>query len=750
MGANASNTSVQGLGEALSYAAPTAKSLGLSLESTVAIIGKFADAGIDASRAGTALNSILSQFSDPASNFRKELYAAGITTSNFEAALTQLAAAGPKGQQAILAVGTEAGPALRALLNQGIGALDELRGKLQGAQGSAAATAAVMRDNLNGSISSLSSTWDTLKNALATPVLPVLKSAVDSLSASFAEAVNSGVVTRFGEAISRGFESAITWGKAFLAQVDFEAMAAKFRAYADRAEESFDRIQQAAVNAGNVVQTTWGVMSAGANAVMTVVYAVGVGFAGLASQVQQGIALIYEGMAKITFGDISAQYKQLAADVRQSAEATYAAGYALATKTIESFGAMTESAQMARNGWAGLTGSVDESAVATATAQRVIDATATSLKAMGGDAQAAGQQAAVAATAQKEALEKTLTKVAELRAEYQVAVRTGAWEAAKKALEDLELASAVARVQIEKLAGGAKKAEDDVSAAFIAMGLKTKVQLEELAATAHKQFETIKNSGKATPDVIAAAWKKMAEAAIAANGGLATGTQKAQAAMYGLKIEADATGKSIVTAMDKGAGAAFRLAEAVQLTAAQIKANADAVDRLNMKYMQSSKYSENQIALLEKEVAAREKLNEVRKREIALENERRGVDAEGFSINRATGQRITQTVQTAAEIEAQLVAGGVDSGNAREYAARILRNQQVPSGIANFSGGEASRSTQQQITDLIREVGTRSAPTVGGVAKTYNVQVGGSTAKFDTDQEAQGFINQLKKAKFAS
>ena len=138
-GANATNTSVEGLAQALSYAAPVANSLGLSLETTVAIIGKFADAGIDASRAGTALNSILSQFSNPASKYREELAAAGITTSNFEAALHQLAAAGPAGSKAILAVGQEAGPALRALLNQGMGALDELKTRLDSAAGSAAA-----------------------------------------------------------------------------------------------------------------------------------------------------------------------------------------------------------------------------------------------------------------------------------------------------------------------------------------------------------------------------------------------------------------------------------------------------------------------------------------------------------------------------------------------------------------------------------------------------------------------------------
>ena len=46
-------------------------------------------------------------------------------------ALRELAEAGPRGQKAINAVGMEAGPALRALLGQGIGALDDLKRKLE-------------------------------------------------------------------------------------------------------------------------------------------------------------------------------------------------------------------------------------------------------------------------------------------------------------------------------------------------------------------------------------------------------------------------------------------------------------------------------------------------------------------------------------------------------------------------------------------------------------------------------------------
>lgn len=782
MGANASNTSVKGLAEALSYAAPTAVSLGLSLETTVAIIGKFADAGIDASRAGTALNSILSQFSDPASKFRTELAAAGITTSNFEKALGQLAAAGPKGQKAILAVGIEAGPALRALLNQGMGALDELRGKLQGAQGSAAATAAVMRDNLNGSISSLSSAWDTLKNALATPVLPVLKSAVDSLSASFAEAVNSGLITRFGETISRGFESAITWGKAFLAQVDFEAMGQSMRAYADRVGEAFDRIQQAAVNAGNVVQTAWGVMTAGGNAVMTAAYTVGEAFAGVLSNLQSGIALVLTGLAKITFGSVSASFAAAAADMKLSADATWASSQALADKGRQSFIAMGEGAEMARNGWAGLTDSVDESAVATATAQRVIEATATSLKAMGGDAQASGQQAAVAATAQKEAAEQARAKVAALRAEYESAVNSGNWQLAAEKIAALKAATEAAAVSTGALKNSSKDAADAVAAAFAGMGIKTKAELEALAATAKTRFELIKGSGQATAEGVATAWKAMTEAAIAANGGVATATQKAEAAMYGLRIEADATGKSIVQAMDQGAGATYRLSEVVKLTAAQVQANADAVDRLNMKYMQSSQYSERQIQLLDAQVSAQERLNAVTQRAIDLENKRRNVDSEGFSLNTA-GQRVTAGVQTEESLFNALKAQGVDEATARQKAPDLKRQYELwakgastGSTMGSFSAGElmkdswltkpfeeviakTAREAASQVGTMGRstanpsaanQTGTTGAYAASTPAKTYNVQIGARTVRTASDADAQALLGALKDARLSA
>ena len=71
-----------GMGLAMSYAAPNAHALGLTLEETAAYIGKLADAGFDGSRAGTAIATMMSQFQNPASTFRRELASIGIRTND--------------------------------------------------------------------------------------------------------------------------------------------------------------------------------------------------------------------------------------------------------------------------------------------------------------------------------------------------------------------------------------------------------------------------------------------------------------------------------------------------------------------------------------------------------------------------------------------------------------------------------------------------------------------------------------------
>lgn len=553
LGANATNTSVEGLAQALSYAAPTAKSLGVSLESTVAIIGKFADAGIDASRAGTALNSIMSQFSDPASKFRKELGAIGITTGDFEKALKQLAESGARGSQAINAVGLEAGPALKALLNQGMPALDALKEKLNGAAGSAAATAKVMQNNLNGALGVFENTWRSVKDTLGESVLPVLQGSVESLTAAFKNAVADGTVAKFGEAIAASFQAGIKWAKAFLAEIDFTALAASLRVFADRTGEAFTQLGEYATNAGNIVKTVYGVIAAGTNAVLGAVYGIGEAFAGVASNIQSGVALLYDAFAKITFGNVSAAYKQAADEIRLSADATMAAAEELGKKSTTAFLATADGAQLARDGFTGLAQTVsgvapaiDAAAAAQAQANKEMEAGAAAAAAYG----VAQQKKASAEQAATQAAADNRAAVAQLRTEYAALVASGSLEGAAQKLKEINAALLGTKPAAQEAARAAADAASAIDAAFKGLGVTSSAELATLAATAKTQYDVIKNAGTTTAADIGAAFKVAAEKAIAANNGIAPSWVYAQAAAAGYRTEVDAVGRATLKSAD--------------------------------------------------------------------------------------------------------------------------------------------------------------------------------------------------------
>lgn len=740
-GANATNTSVTGLAQALSYAAPLANTLGLSLETTVAIIGKFADAGIDASRAGTALNSILAQFSDPASKFRTELAAAGITTTNFEKMLHELAAAGPAGQRAIAAVGQEAGPALRALLNQGVDKLDELKKALQGAGGSAAETAAVMQANLNGALNGLRTAWDSTVNALTTPVLPVLKQGVEQLSGALRSAVADGTVGRFGAAIATAFQNGIKWVQSFAASIDVPALVAKAQTLADRAGALLDSFGQKAQNTGNIVQTVWGVMGAGANVVLAAIYKLAEGMATVVAAVQSGLANILGGLAKISFGSVSAAFKAAAEEVRLSAEATGAVADAFGEKAGEAFDRAAEGAEQARIGWAALTDEAEKTAVAAASGAAAFTNMAAEMNAAGDKAKEGGEKAVEAAEAQKAKAEEARATVERLRAEYAQAIETKNLELAAQKLEELKKANIAAA----DAAGANKKAQAEaaaeIAAAFARAGIETKEQLETTAKTALRDFEMIRDSGKATAIGLGEAWKRAAEAAIAASNGVAPGWVQAQAAMRGFEVVLDSAGRSTIKLKDVQADAtqaAYGLAGALrEVTNAR-----------------------------ERDIEAREKAIQLQEREIALENKRLGRDANGFSTDK-TGKTVTagSDLGTLTGIAAFLKNAGVKDD---ETARRIAREFADEKGNVQFFnnpgqkkyGGDTLSAAMMRAAEKVTFFGDGQTPTSipkPESSRTINLRLnvdGRDYGTVNTDSAGagviEGLLSQLSAAKGAS
>lgn len=143
-------------------------------------------------------------------------------------------------------------------------------------------------------------------------------------------------------------------------------------------------------------------------------------------------------------------------------------------------------------------------------------------------------------------------------------------EAGKISAEGIERTQAALdkqRATIEAQIPGIQSLEE----ALRNLGVKPQKELAVLAASAKEAFAAVKASGTATPREISEAWKAMAEASIAANNGVADASIKSQAQQYGMVVETDKAGKSIVKSMKEAEAATKDVGKAAVATAESIK-----------------------------------------------------------------------------------------------------------------------------------------------------------------------------------
>lgn len=740
-GANATKTSVEGLGQALSYAAPVAKSLGLSLEATTAIIGQFAQSGIDASRAGTALNSILSQFADPASRFREQLNLIGITTNDFEKALHQLAAAGPEGAAAINSVGLEAGPALRALIGQGMGALDELKTKLLDAAGSAEATAKIMRDNLAGSMQKLANMWDTVTNVLGTPVLPVLKDGVDQLTSALRRAVADGSVAKLGEALAAAFKNGIQWLRDFLAQIDFQEAIAKAQAFAAGAAQSFASVASSATAAGNAVKVAYGVMSAGVNAVAMGIYGLAASYAEAAIRIVEFSAKASEALSKIAFGDAKAKLIQQAQEMRESLAGLAGVRDEFLKRMNGALLATADAAEVARNGASGFANALADTGPAATQASAAIAAMRGELEKMGQASASAAEKQANAAKTAADAVVRQAETVRALRAELEQAISLRDWQAAAEVQQKLDAAlrstaqaAAQSSAQIEQSARAQAARNSVIEAALGLEHAKEQAYEAEMRAIGNlnaatqsqirqKEIEikVIEAKVKAMNDEadaeIRAAEAKMRE--LKGNDELVAAKraelQNAIELAKAKKLEADAIDattaklRAEITAIRNGTSEQDRHAQSIRNVATARDAATAALEREN--------------AERERMVAAQEKANQLLEREDALRRKKWNVDKEGFTLD-ANGQRQQQSLPTGNYVYDAAKSQGLEEKIALELMDRFFRDGK---GVGTESGSDWFSTVNKAIAERVIDE-ARKRVQGGGATQGAGGAGGGATA----------------------
>lgn len=156
------NTTISLLGSALGFVAPVAFSAGIGIQETAAAIGVLSNAGIRGSRAGTTLRRALSILLAPTGRAKKIFDELGLTFNSTEGGLIsfveiigKLNKANLTAAQTQTIFGRIAGPGMAALLRQGAGALGNLTGKLEGAEGAADRMSQSFRTTVKGRVRDL-------------------------------------------------------------------------------------------------------------------------------------------------------------------------------------------------------------------------------------------------------------------------------------------------------------------------------------------------------------------------------------------------------------------------------------------------------------------------------------------------------------------------------------------------------------------------------------------------------------------
>ena len=190
-----SNTTVEGLGEAMKYAAPTADAFGMSLQDTAAAMGVLANAGIKGSQGGTTLNAMLRDMKKNADNGRIAIGKTKVALTNADGSYRSYAAiirdidkatssmTASQRDAALGAIfGDESLKGILATLKQGPDALDAMTEGMYACGGAAADMAATMGDNLKGDLAILDSGAQDMAIALSDWLMPAARGVVQGVT----------------------------------------------------------------------------------------------------------------------------------------------------------------------------------------------------------------------------------------------------------------------------------------------------------------------------------------------------------------------------------------------------------------------------------------------------------------------------------------------------------------------------------------------------------------------------------------
>ncbi|WP_246308061.1 phage tail tape measure protein [Halorarum salinum] len=175
------NQTMDGMAQAMSRVAPTAAGMGVEIEEAAAAIGLLGDVGIQGRRAGTSLNRALTVLANPTGRAAERINELGVNVRDANGDLRSITeimsdfeAAGASSADMAAIFGSEAGPAMSSLLQQGGDAIAESTDRLREAEGATQDVADTQRETLNAELQVMRSNLEEAGVAIGANLLPML------------------------------------------------------------------------------------------------------------------------------------------------------------------------------------------------------------------------------------------------------------------------------------------------------------------------------------------------------------------------------------------------------------------------------------------------------------------------------------------------------------------------------------------------------------------------------------------------
>lgn len=208
-----SGANIPAIGESMEYVGLSAKTMGIDIETTVAMLGKLGDVEILGSSAGTALNAMFNDMNKKAKNgvlkVGKTFVSILDDVGNYRNIIDIIADIekaiegmneGPR-KDALSFLDFRGAKAMNALLGAGSEELRKFTQAIYNSKDAAKDMATIKLDNLQGDITLLQSAFQGLQKKVGDKILPHVRDGVQSLTKSLDELSANGSIDKIAEAI---------------------------------------------------------------------------------------------------------------------------------------------------------------------------------------------------------------------------------------------------------------------------------------------------------------------------------------------------------------------------------------------------------------------------------------------------------------------------------------------------------------------------------------------------------------------